>query len=74
MDTATIESQGASPLQPYLEAIDDIKTHDDLIRVIAMLQKINVAVYFDWQVCVRVCVCVCVCVCGCMSVGVCIYV
>jgi len=50
MDTATIEKQGAKPLQPYLEAIDNIKTHEDLIRVIAMLQKINVAVYFDWQV------------------------
>jgi putative endopeptidase len=50
MDTATIEKLGVEPLQPYLEAIDAIKTHEDLIRVIAMLQKINVAVYFDWQV------------------------
>ena len=50
MDTSTIEKLGSTPLQPYLEAIDAIKTHDDLIDVIAMLQKINVAVYFDWQV------------------------
>ena len=32
------------------EAIDAIKTHEDLIKVIAMLQKINVAAYWDWQV------------------------
>jgi hypothetical protein len=50
MDTETIDKLGAAPLQPYLEAIDNIKTHDDLIDVIAMLQRINVAVYFDWQV------------------------
>ena len=38
---------------PFLcvsEAIDAIKTHEDLIKVIAMLQKINVAAYWDWQV------------------------
>ena len=50
MDTETIEKLGATPLEPYLEAIDAIKTHEDLIKVIAMLQKINVAAYWDWQV------------------------
>jgi len=50
MDTKTIESLGARPLKPYLDVIDGINTHDDLIATIAMLQKISVAVYFDWQV------------------------
>ena len=38
MDTASIERLGASPLKPYLDAIDAIQTHDDLIDVIAMMQ------------------------------------
>ena len=38
MDTASIELLGASPLKPYLNAIDAIQTHDDLIDVIAMMQ------------------------------------
>jgi len=36
------------------EAIDAIKTHEDLIKVIAMLQKINVAAYWDWQVVAKI--------------------
>jgi len=50
MDTGTVESLGMEPLQPYLQAIDAIHDHDSLIEVIAMLQKINIPVYFDWQV------------------------
>jgi putative endopeptidase len=50
MDTATIDSLGAKPLKPYLDAIDGINSQDDLVSVIAMLQEINVPAYFDWQV------------------------
>jgi len=50
MDTPTIERLGGEPLRPYLAAIDAIHDHDSLISVIASLQKINVPVYFDWQV------------------------
>lgn len=50
MDTRSINKLGATPLEPYLSAIDEIKTHADLINVIGMLQQISIAVYFDWQV------------------------
>ncbi|KAJ1492675.1 hypothetical protein T484DRAFT_1930886 [Baffinella frigidus] len=50
MDTATIDKLGAKPLKPYLDAIDAIKTQDDLVGVIGMFQEVNVPVYFDWQV------------------------
>jgi len=50
MDTATVESLGGKPLKPYLDAIDAITDHKSLVGVIAMLQAINVPVYFDWQI------------------------
>mmetsp|Transcript_38149 Transcript_38149/g.90131 ORF Transcript_38149/g.90131 Transcript_38149/m.90131 type:complete len:744 (+) Transcript_38149:96-2327(+) len=50
MDTATIERLGAQPLKVWLDKIDRIKDHAGLIQVVAELQLISIAAYFDWQV------------------------
>jgi putative endopeptidase len=46
MDSATIEKQGLQPLQQDLDAINNMKTTDDLIDVIASLHRRRINVMF----------------------------
>jgi putative endopeptidase len=49
MDTASIEAAGINPLQPRLEAIENIKTTDDVIRHVARMHRnFNMAMFSFW--------------------------
>ena len=48
MDEAAIEKAGASPIKPYLEQIDTIKTSADVVRVTADLQKQGFGLLFSF--------------------------
>ncbi|GGC07550.1 M13 family metallopeptidase [Dyadobacter sediminis] len=43
LDTATIEKRGLSPLKPYLDKIEDVKSLEDLAKVTGELQKTGVS-------------------------------
>ncbi len=49
MDTAKIEANGIEPIKPYLRAIDNILTTDDLIKQVAEMHKegFNPMFYFS---------------------------
>ena len=50
MDSAKIEEQGISPVQPELDKINSIKTKKDLFETTAMLQREGVDVLFEMYV------------------------
>jgi len=50
LDTATIEKRGITPLQPYLDKINAIKSLDDLAQVAGELQKIGVSTFVGFGV------------------------
>ena len=49
MDTAKIEADGIKPIEPYLQAIDNIASTDDLIKQVAEMHKLgfNPLFYFS---------------------------
>lgn len=46
MDEARAETLGAKPVQPYLDAIDSVKSHDDVHARMAELVKLGVEIPF----------------------------
>lgn len=50
LDTVTIEKRGVTPLRPYLEKIDNIKTLADWARVCGELQTIGVSTWAGFAV------------------------
>lgn len=46
MDSTTIESQGITPIKPLFDAIDSIKTSNDVVKQIAYFQKQGISAPF----------------------------
>ncbi len=49
MDTVKIEEQGLKPIQPYLDAIDQMATIQDVQKMIAKLHAENISPLFDFS-------------------------
>ena len=50
LDTATIEKLGVTPLQPYLDKINGVKTLQDWIKVSGELQNIGISAPFGFGI------------------------
>jgi putative endopeptidase len=48
MDTAAIEAAGLSPIQPYLELIDAITSHEDVLALVPDLHRDGLPVLWGW--------------------------
>lgn len=50
MDTDTIQTLGASPLKPWLAAVDKIVDHDTLMQALIQYGIADINVFFSWWV------------------------
>ena len=50
MDTASIEASGLAPIQPYLDSIDALTSHDDVLALLPTLHRHGLAAFHFWTV------------------------
>jgi putative endopeptidase len=48
MDTEAIEATGPSPIQPYLDRIEQVTTHDDVLAILPILHREGLSVLWGW--------------------------
>ena len=48
MDEATIDKKGIAPLKPELDAIDDMKSKDDLVNAVIALHQVDAPAFFNF--------------------------